>query len=127
MSTSEVDVNSPFEVLDWCSNSDKFVYTTGRYYNGVSDVDWCGLFEFESYPDPARAIESITVTNVRGDEWSKGIIVGLSMDGEFTTGINKVESEAGKAESNSYNIAGQRVGKDFKGLVIRDGKKMLMK
>ena len=125
--TSEVDVNSPFEVLDWCSNSDKFVYTTGRYYNGVSDVDWCGLFEFESYPDPARAIESITVTNVRGDEWSKGIIVGLSMDGEFTTGINKVESEAGKAESNSYNIAGQRVGKDFKGLVIRDGKKMLIK
>ena len=31
----------------------------------------------------------------------------------------------GKANSNYYNLAGQRIGNDYKGIVIRNGKKLV--
>ena len=48
--------------------------------------------------------------------------------GEETTGINGIT--AGDAEQNGtalYNLAGQRVAKGYKGLVIKNGKKYLVK
>lgn len=48
--------------------------------------------------------------------------------GEETTGINGIT--AGNAEQNGtvlYNLAGQRVAKGYKGLVIKNGKKYLVK
>lgn len=48
--------------------------------------------------------------------------------GEETTGINGIA--AGDAEQNGtalYNLAGQRVAKGYKGLVIKNGKKYLVK
>lgn len=48
--------------------------------------------------------------------------------GEETTGINGIT--AGKAEQDGtvlYNLAGQRVAKGYKGLVIKNGKKYLVK
>ncbi len=45
-----------------------------------------------------------------------------------TTGIQTVSaSKAQKANDAMYNLAGQKVGKDFKGLVIVNGKKMMNK
>ena len=43
-----------------------------------------------------------------------------------STGISTVKATA---ENNSviYNIAGQKVSKDYKGLVIKNGKKMIQK
>lgn len=42
------------------------------------------------------------------------------------TGINNIT--AAKAQNGvRYNLAGQRVGKDFKGIVIENGKKMIVK
>ena len=34
---------------------------------------------------------------------------------------------ASTADGSTYNLAGQRVGKDFKGIVVKDGKKVLVK
>ena len=31
----------------------------------------------------------------------------------------------GKANDDYYNLAGQRVGNDFKGIVVKDGKKLV--
>jgi hypothetical protein len=49
---------------------------------------------------------------------------------EFTpvnaTGISTIAAEK-VSNSVIYNLAGQKVGKDFKGLVIKDGKKMIQK
>jgi hypothetical protein len=45
---------------------------------------------------------------------------------EGSTGITNIEKNV-KTSSAIYNIAGQRVSKDFKGLVVKDGKKMLNK
>jgi hypothetical protein len=42
------------------------------------------------------------------------------------TGITNIEKNV-TTSSAIYNIAGQRVSKDFKGLVVKDGKKMLNK
>lgn len=45
-----------------------------------------------------------------------------------TTGIKSIENGEWRIENpNSYNLAGQRVGKDYKGIVIVNGKKKLNK
>ena len=44
----------------------------------------------------------------------------------MTTGINTVENASGTGAA-LYNLAGQRVGKNFKGVVIKNGKKYLNK
>ena len=48
----------------------------------------------------------------------------VSIDG-VTTGINKVE--VSKSDSKLYNTAGQRVDSAYKGIVIKNGKKVLVK
>lgn len=53
--------------------------------------------------------------------------VGFDFGGE-TTGIANVDVNANfDANAPMYNLAGQRVGKNYKGVVIQNGKKMLMK
>lgn len=44
-----------------------------------------------------------------------------------TTGISSVENKVEKADAPVYNLAGQLVGKDSKGLVIKNGKKFVIK
>ena len=41
------------------------------------------------------------------------------------TGIENVTAKSAKTSTAIYNLAGQRVNKDFKGLVIMDGKKIV--
>lgn len=45
--------------------------------------------------------------------------------GDVTTGINNVV--VSKSDSNLYNTAGQRVDSSYKGIVIKNGKKVLVK
>lgn len=46
----------------------------------------------------------------------------------FTTTIGKIHYDGGSLmEGPAYNLAGQRVGKDFKGIVIINGRKVLRK
>ena len=52
----------------------------------------------------------------------------FALPGSETTGIRSIENGELRIEnSNYYNLAGQRVGKDYKGIVIVNGKKMLNK
>jgi hypothetical protein len=44
-----------------------------------------------------------------------------------TTGINTIQVSDAKTDDGYYNLAGQRVNADFKGIVIHHGKKMLKK
>lgn len=46
---------------------------------------------------------------------------------EGTTGINNIQTTTVVKNNVMYNIAGQRVNKDYKGLVIMNGKKMMVK
>ena len=44
-----------------------------------------------------------------------------------TTGIADVKAETVKVDAQMYNLAGQKVGKGYKGIVIKNGKKMILK
>lgn len=44
-----------------------------------------------------------------------------------TTGISKVENLKVAQDGKCFNLAGQQVGKGYKGIVIRNGKKMVIK
>ena len=44
-----------------------------------------------------------------------------------TTGINNISAEEANADAPVYNLAGQRVGKNAKGVLIKNGKKYVVK
>ena len=55
--------------------------------------------------------------------------IALAWDGE-TTGIANLNVDANDnfdANAPMYNLAGQRVGKSYKGIVVVNGKKVLIK
>ena len=54
-------------------------------------------------------------------------IVALTINAEFPTGIESVKAAAAKADSAIYNLAGQKVNNDFKGIAIQNGKKVILK
>lgn len=47
--------------------------------------------------------------------------------GGNTTGIQTIQQNSVKADGIMYSLSGQRVGKDYKGIVICNGKKMIKK
>lgn len=47
--------------------------------------------------------------------------------GGNTTGIQAILQNSMKADGIMYSLSGQRVGKDYKGIVICNGKKMIKK
>lgn len=52
----------------------------------------------------------------------------ISIDGQAVTGIDAVNfNDALQGNEPSYNLAGQRVAKNYKGVVIRNGKKTINK
>lgn len=53
--------------------------------------------------------------------------VVISYGSDDPTGIENVATEAVKKDNRIFNLAGQQVGKDYKGIVIKNGKKMIQK
>ena len=58
---------------------------------------------------------------------SKIMLCGLNFVAGGADGIESVKTAAVKADAAAYNLAGQKVAADYKGLVIVDGKKMIRK
>lgn len=58
---------------------------------------------------------------------AKAAFYSLGTNFGETTGISSVENKVEKADATVYNLAGQAVGKDYKGLVIKNGKKFVIK
>ena len=57
----------------------------------------------------------------------KTVLPMLFVMGEGQTGINNIHTSTAVKNNVMYNLAGQRVNKDYKGLVIMNGKKMMVK
>ena len=57
---------------------------------------------------------------------AKAAFYSLGTNFGETTGISSVENKVEKADAPVYNLAGQLVGKDYKGLVIKNGKKFVI-
>lgn len=56
-------------------------------------------------------------------------VASRSIDIDFggTTGINEIQNAQSSSAAATYDFAGKRVGKNYKGVVIRNGKKMIQK
>ena len=60
---------------------------------------------------------------------SNGTVYVLDFDGSYEPVVDAINSAKvnATADGKTYNIAGQRVGDNYKGIVIKNGKKMLKK
>ena len=59
--------------------------------------------------------------------WQEGARLEVTVTQGTVTGINVTTKTVKNVETPAYNLAGQRVNKNFKGLVVKDGAKFLNK
>ena len=69
-------------------------------------------------------VTGILVTAKLGDNTIKEL---APISAPVPTGINSITTEAANANAPAYNLAGQKVGKEYKGVVIKAGKKFIQK
>ena len=112
-----------WEILDWCNKQSDQNYTSGRYDYRCDDRDYCGFYVYQGFPDN-KPLLGVILKNTAATGNSKGVVVAATINGSFTSGINNVETVK-KANNVFYNVAGQRVGQSYKGIVIRNGKKYI--
>ena len=63
----------------------------------------------------------VTITTSNGFQF-----MAITVNAELPTGVNGVKAEGAKAKATgTVNLAGQQVGADYKGVVIKDGKKVM--
>lgn len=93
------------EVYGFSANEGKFVH--------VSD---------KASIDAFRAYISVPSTAL-----STAASRSIDLDFGGTTGINEIQNVQSSSAQATYDIAGKRVGKNYKGVVIRNGKKMIQK
>lgn len=96
------------------------------YYGWTGNTDGNGEFRKAgegAYVNACRAY--IKLKNVSGNNAPARLSIEL---GDGTTGIGSAKSDAdGGMEAPMYNLQGQRVGSGYKGVVIKNGKKMIVK
>lgn len=51
----------------------------------------------------------------------------IDLDFGGTTGINEIQNAQSSSAAATYDVAGKRVGKNYKGVVVSNGKKMIQK
>lgn len=66
---------------------------------------------------------------IAGPSTAHSTAASRSIDIDFggTTGINEIQNAHSSSAAATYDVAGKRVGKNYKGVVIRNGKKMIQK
>ena len=64
---------------------------------------------------------SVIITTSNGFQF-----MAITVNAELPTGVNGVKAEGAKAKvAGTVNLAGQQVGADYKGIVVKDGKKVM--
>jgi len=76
-----------------------------------------GLDKFED----GAEVTVIGIVNTANDKYQVKIFKSV----EETTGINAVKADM--QQGQAYNMAGQKVSDNYRGLIIRDGKKIMVK
>lgn len=121
-----VDGEEADDIPEWLAievaNED---YTTATDEDGyeyfVNGIDYDLVFTAEELPADVEK-RSCQIVFMQ-----KGARLTVTVTQDTTTGINSVESTTSLNNRQAFNIAGQRVAKDYKGLVIKNGKKYLVK
>lgn len=71
--------------------------------------------------------ETYTVQGLFGQIFNNVPEILMTKKVKETTGITNITTEATEANAPAYNLAGQKVGKEYKGVVIKAGKKFIQK
>lgn len=130
------DANKEY-VLDKAEGGDP-VYTDLKFSDGTSaSTDAATLYALSTvdgvtafYPvkkGSAIPAKRCYLEVVKDASASNAAFYSLGTNFGETTGISSVENKVEKADAPVYNLAGQLVGKDYKGLVIKNGKKFVIK
>lgn len=111
--TTTGETNDAVHYLD---NGTFTVWDSAKSTNGKGKVvNWHIVYPFSAYVNlPADVARPSTLT------------VNFPADPSTPTGINGINSENEDA-AQSYNLFGMPVGRDYKGIVIRNGKKYIQK
>lgn len=71
------------------------------------------------------AVQTYDLTFKNGNYYYWNVVYGNVIDA--TTGISKITTTTNTADAPMYNLAGQRVDSNYKGVVIQNGKKVVRK
>ena len=85
----------------------------GLGFYKVTEDNPIGIGAYRAYLTPGQNAEARMISIVFNDD--------------MTTGIGNITSAPSKDEGVAYNLAGQRVANGYKGLVIKNGKKYIIK
>lgn len=110
-------VDTDLKVADGTKTGANNIYCLANKNNGV------GFYQVSSdvtIPKNKAYLEIGTPVTTLAKYYSIGI-------GGNTTGIQAIQQNGVKADGIMYSLSGQRVGKDYKGIVICNGKKMIKK
>lgn len=98
---------------------------TGFCFTCGFDVDDASCTKYTAGAvDPDTGMKKITI-NQMGSAMAVDHVFLYKKSG--STGIDNITSVLSKSEGVSYNLNGQQVGSDYRGIVIKNGKKMLVK
>lgn len=101
-------------------------YTNQYLTNGTDKVMIYDKFKTKTSITDGEGFDvtGILVTAKLGDNTIKEL---APISAPVPTGINNITTDAADANAPAYNLAGQKVGKEYKGVVIKAGKKFIQK
>lgn len=73
--------------------------------------------------EPRASVYGNKASGLAYGQW----LISPATDDEIATNISAVNTRHESQDNFSYNLAGQKVGKDYKGIVIRGGRKYIQK
>ena len=127
----EYSGNYDFEgIPEWASIK---IDPTGYEYKVGTDDEIRGLnmiwFDCEPLPSDVKGrIAEVYVKSAFGLTSAEPIYILQGDTSDITDGVKYIKfDENGKFVNATFNVKGQRVGNDYKGLVIKDGKKVMVK
>lgn len=121
--STEKDANGYYATFYGCYEYGKKLDRSCYYYNYAT-----GKFvrsHGNSFCDTTRGYFKFFHNDKEDSGEAKQFVID---DDGISTSITNIDGEpVGKAEGNVYNLSGQRVGHDYKGIVIVGGKKIIRK
>lgn len=119
--------------LDWTGDKNTDKKSFHNYILGVKDdnavfapTEAGTLAAGKAYYRIRRDQDKLAKAIKENPAAAKVIFFSIGGNGE-TTGINGIENEAKKNDGIMFNLAGQKVQKSYKGMVIMNGKKFINK
>jgi len=102
------------------------VTADSEIFGDAENIGMGGAIATKSVTVPEGAAGIKTIKMARSKSGTNLFITKLTITRGGEAGISTVKADA-NVNAPAYNLAGQQVSKDFKGVVVKNGKKMIQK